>query len=376
MKDRVKANEKALIDRCLALDLPFALYRLPKDGRHVFTIRETGDVHWWKELGEIKGKRGFVMAPFDRRTSRAEPVLIEPGDIVEGDREAAEMLARLEDRPPVQPSGPGFREMEGEEHAESYEQGFRDIKKWIHEESVEKVVLSRRMTFSMERMGSPAEVFARGVREYPGAFVYLANIPGHGTWFGATPETLVRGGHFHLRTEAVAGTRNATEGPKSWPAKEKHEHALVADHVEKSLRHLGLKNYRKVGPVTIRAGNICHLRTGFESDHLMDDQVGVLAEVLHPTPAVAGTPVDKAVESIRLVEDFDREYYTGFIGPWNLQDESALFVNLRCAQWKKDGVRLYAGGGITNDSDLEAEWEETELKAETMKKIMGAGELV
>ena len=36
----------------------------------------------------------------------------------------------------------------------------------------------------------------------------------------------------------------------------------------------------------------------------------------------------------------------------------------------ENGYHLYVGGGITADSDLEAEWEETELKAETLGSLI------
>ena len=41
-------------------------------------------------------------------------------------------------------------------------------------------------------------------------------------------------------------------------------------------------------------------------------------------------------------------------------------MNLRCTEIFANGVKLYVGGGITKDSIPEKEWEETELKSQTL----------
>jgi isochorismate synthase len=57
------------------------------------------------------------------------------------------------------------------------------------------------------------------------------------------------------------------------------------------------------------------------------------------------------------------------LGPVNIQDSSAIFVNLRTAQITHDHAFLYAGAGITEDSIPEKEWEETEMKCEIMGRF-------
>jgi isochorismate synthase len=61
--------------------------------------------------------------------------------------------------------------------------------------------------------------------------------------------------------------------------------------------------------------------------------------------------------------------YTGFWGPVNIENKSAVYVNLRCAQWFANGYVAYAGAGITADSIAANEWIETERKLEAIKKI-------
>ena len=43
-----------------------------------------------------------------------------------------------------------------------------------------------------------------------------------------------------------------------------------------------------------------------------------------------------------------------------------MFVNLRCARIISQDLQLYVGAGITQDSDPQKEWEETQNKAKTL----------
>ncbi|HRW99534.1 MAG TPA: chorismate-binding protein [Cyclobacteriaceae bacterium] len=54
----------------------------------------------------------------------------------------------------------------------------------------------------------------------------------------------------------------------------------------------------------------------------------------------------------------------------NYKSESNIFVNLRCMQWSNTEAELYAGAGVTTDSVPEAEWEETEMKMNTLLKVI------
>ena len=69
-------------------------------------------------------------------------------------------------------------------------------------------------------------------------------------------------------------------------------------------------------------------------------------------------------------ENYDRAFYSGFLGPIHVKNRSQLFVNLRCMQLKQEHALLYVGGGITQDSVPEAEWEETVLKSKTLLAIL------
>ena len=90
---------------------------------------------------------------------------------------------------------------------------------------------------------------------------------------------------------------------------------------------------------------------------------------LHPTPAVAGLPKGEALDFIVDREPLDRSFYGGYFG-LKCNEKSRYYVNLRCMQLFNKSYALYAGGGITKDSEPAAEWQETEAKMDTMKNVI------
>ena len=117
------------------------------------------------------------------------------------------------------------------------------------------------------------------------------------------------------------------------------------------------------------AGNLVHLKTEYEVDMVATNfpQLGsVMLQLLHPTSAVCGMPLEPAREFLQANEGYDRQFYSGYLGPVNVKGESTMFVNLRCMQLLNKKAILYAGAGVTIDSDPEKEWEETELKFDTL----------
>ena len=124
------------------------------------------------------------------------------------------------------------------------------------------------------------------------------------------------------------------------------------------------------GPYTARAGQLVHLKTDFLFQLKETKFLGELLKELHPTPAVCGLPKKEAYQFIAENEGYDRRYYTGFIGWMDLEGQTDLYVNLRCMEIRTTEVKLYAGGGILPSSEVRNEWDETNQKMKTMKKIV------
>ena len=107
-----------------------------------------------------------------------------------------------------------------------------------------------------------------------------------------------------------------------------------------------------------------HLCTRIKA-HQKKPKLRELVDALHPTPAVGGIPKKEALKFINSEEGYDREFYTGYLGPFSL-NSTELFVNLRCAEYSNQQLSFFVGAGITEESEPMMEWEETQRKAETL----------
>lgn len=260
----------------------------------------------------------------------------------------------------------------------------QDFCNWVSEvldeidrNKLKKVVLSRTLQVRIREDFNPLILFNNLCNTYTNAFVSLVAIPEIGTWIGATPELLLSFNENELTTVALAGTQSVASNPhallKNWGKKEIEEQEIVSTFIRDCFRKQNINNYAEHGPESVRIGNLLHLKTEFKLNHLPDSGKIVPEELLrclHPTPAVCGVPKEAALEFIRNKETHKREYYSGYLGPVNFPYESQLFVNLRCLQLQENVAVLFAGGGITSDSNPEQEWLETELKIYALLRFL------
>ncbi len=244
--------------------------------------------------------------------------------------------------------------------------------------SFEKIVPSRTKTINLPDDFDITEAFQKLCNAYPEALISLVSIPGIGTWLGASPELLVSvQDKSYFKTVALAGTQPYQPGTDiksvAWTQKEIEEQALVERYVISCFKKVRLREYDEQGPRTVIAGNLMHLKSEFTVDMKATNfsQIGtVMLDLLHPTSAVCGMPLDAALQFLREHEHYDREFYAGYLGPVNIHNNIDLFVNIRCMQiFGTQGV-LYAGVGITNDSIPEMEWKETEMKFQTLLNVI------
>ena len=240
-----------------------------------------------------------------------------------------------------------------------------------------KVVPSRYIEVPYPEGWDFISAFGEMCQSYQGAFVYIFGIPGIGTWMGATPELLLSVvNNRWFKSVALAGTQKIPESGDlsqvAWTQKEIEEQALVSRYIINCFKKIRVREYDEKGPKTSKAGNLAHLKTEYyvDMEAVNFPQLGtVMLELLHPTSAVCGMPLEPALAFIDHYEGYEREYFSGYLGPVNMDGITQLYVNLRSMKLMADKARLYAGAGVTEDSVPEKEWEETELKFQTMKRL-------
>lgn len=198
---------------------------------------------------------------------------------------------------------------------------------------------------------------------YPHSYRTLFYTPLTGAWMGASPELLYKIDNGRLYTMALAGTRELAESP--WDEKNIEEHRMVADFIEETIA-AQTPTYSRSPLGTLRYGSIEHLLTEFTADASQLD-VARLKNALHPTPAVGGYPRCEALADIAGIERHSRNLYSGLI-EFNAGAQRLCIVNLRCMQFDAERYCIYAGGGITAQSDPDTEWAETEAKSAWLRE--------
>lgn len=232
-----------------------------------------------------------------------------------------------------------------------------------------KVVLARAVDVDADQDFDMAQLLARLRAQQPGCFVYAAS-----GMVGASPELLVaRHGSTvvsrPLAGTAVIGDQDADDLRAS--AKDANEHRIVVRAIVEALgpwcAHLDAPD----APEVDTFADVAHLATPIYGNlrEPVPDAL-TLVRTLHPTPAVAGTPTDAALEAIARLEADPRGAYAGPVGWINARGDGEWAVALRGAAVEGRHARLHAGAGIVPGSDPEAEWVETQAKLEPMLRAL------
>ena len=236
--------------------------------------------------------------------------------------------------------------------------------------ALQKIVLARRTTFAFS---APVDALAllerlRGVN--PAAF-HFAIQPAPGlTFFGASPERLLRISGTTLATEALAGTRprGATraaderlEAELLRSDKELREHGFVHTRIAECLRELCTEVSTQDAVRVRKLAHVQHLHTSFSGTLRPGLGLADALRWLHPTPAVGGYPTRGVSDLIAATEGFDRGWYAGPVG-WIGAAEAEFAVAIRSGVAAAERLHLYAGNGIVRGSTAAAEWAEMDQK--------------
>lgn len=355
-------------------NLPFVAYRKPKRKEVKGIIQKTDDMFFSEDYSET----GFVFAPFDD----AEKTLLMPLK----HSEVLTAIYEVSEENTCPETIKGSNASEKESHIKLIKKGINAIEN----HQFKKVVLSRSETTNLSEI-NPITIFKKLLNFYPSAFVYCWFHPEVGLWLGATPETLIKieGSQFSIM--ALAGTQNYNGTlDVNWQKKEKEEQQYVTDFITENLKP-AVERLTVSATETVKAGNLVHLKTMVSARLKPDVPLKQVVDALHPTPAVCGLPKQAAKQFILENENYNRAFYTGFLGELNMEKtakprsgkrnienrayamvkrSTQLYVNLRCMQIQDQKAILYIGGGITESSNPESEWQETVQKSLVMKNIL------
>ena len=244
-----------------------------------------------------------------------------------------------------------------------------------------KVVAARSLLAEAAAPLEPDTVAGHLLARHPRANVFAVDLtparrPG-ATLLGATPEVLVARYGDTVTLRPLAGTAARHPDPDTdarvsrellSSTKNRDEHAFVIDWIAERLGPVCAELTVPESPELVDTSEVWHLATPIRG-RLRDRDLTALdlAVLLHPTPAVCGTPTEPALATILETEE-DRGFYGGAIGWCDARGDGEWVVGIRCAELSADArtLRAFGGGGIVAASDPQAELDETTAKLRTL----------
>ncbi len=200
------------------------------------------------------------------------------------------------------------------------------------------------------------------------AFGYCYYDRNYGLWVGLSPEKLLEAdlAESTFSTVALAGTRSSESDESDWDIKNVNEQKFVVNYIADCLEGCGA-DFNIGSTVSLKAGNVTHICNSI-TGNLCGHSPQEILNAINPTPAICGFPTNRALEMIRRYEPSPRSLYGGALC-YTEDTKFVAYLNLRCMKITDEGFFIYAGGGITAESDALSEWEETELKMQTMQRF-------
>lgn len=264
---------------------------------------------------------------------------------------------------------PKVLELKPESSAEWLE-SVKQVTERIRLGEVEKVVLSRVLNAQLEEDIRHEALLKNLIERRSYGFVFAFERDGD-CFIGATPERLVKQDGKLAYCDCLAGTeaRGATaEEDQALGAellkddKNLAEHHFVVEMIKQSMSSFASDVIAPERPQLVKAESVQHLYTPVSGWMNNGTTIIDAIEQLHPTPAMGGTPREKAISIINELEPHQRGWYASPIG-WIDEDGNGDFaVGIRSCLVLGKTVRLFAGCGIVRDSIPEKEYRETKLK--------------
>ena len=244
---------------------------------------------------------------------------------------------------------------------------------------IEKLVPSRRIELTAEQPFSSKDVLVNLIDGSARGTVFLYRY-GDVFFCGCTPELLVRKRGQQLESMCLAGTCPASEDPdrarelaSELMADEKNraEHEHVVHFMREVLGRICHDVRIPREPQILSLRHVQHLHTPVSAKVLEGVNLPELVGDLHPTPAVAGTPVGEAKMLIRQIESYNRGFFAGACGYIDGAGDGAFSVGLRTGVFDGEGGWVYAGCGIVEGSVADDEFDEIDMKLKTILSALG-----
>lgn len=277
---------------------------------------------------------------------------------------------------PVRPSGT-LRYSDGMLPVDRYRAAVAEAVRRMRAGELDKAALAHDLVARGEDRLDPRHLLGGLAERYPTCWSFAVD-----GLVGATPELLIRRTGEVVESRVLAGTMWAVDaadggvpGRLMASGKDRREHALAVDSLSAALEPLCASLEVPATPDVLALHNVTHLASDVHGrlDPLDPASLLALAEAVHPTAAVGGTPRKVAIDLITELEQMDRGRYAGPVGWVDARGDGELGIALRCAQLDGPSARLFAGCGIVADSDPDTEVREAAAKLVAVRDALEGG---
>ncbi|MEX2287908.1 MAG: anthranilate synthase component I family protein, partial [Planctomycetaceae bacterium] len=329
--------------------------------------------------------QGFPETDTARRTDRAAKRLANVKERLRGEhrskpRGGQQQPLPIERMAPQWPA-PGLPNLTSDFSHEGYLRAVERVIEYIVAGDIFQANLSQRLLHPLAE--TPLELYLRLRRCNPAPFAgYFSDAD----WAvaSASPERFVAVRDGEVETRPIKGTRGRRVAPEAdlfsrdelrESAKDQSENVMIVDLLRNDLSRVCV-------PGTFRVPRLCAVESYETVQHLVSEirarlspgrDVWDVFAAAFPGGSITGAPKVRAMEIIAELEPTVRGPYCGslfYVGFDGSADSSIIIRTFTC---RHGWVQCPVGGGIVAESNPEAEYEETRVKAEGMLRAL-AGE--
>ena len=255
-------------------------------------------------------------------------------------------------------------------------------KEFIRSGDIIQIVGSQR--FSAPVKASPMEIY-RAVRSInPSPYMFLLELEGFAL-VGASPELHVRCEDRAVEIRPIAGTRRrganeaedlVLEQELLADPKERAEHVMLVDLARNDIGRVCEYGSVAVRDLMVieRYSHVMHIVSQVNGRLSPERSAFDLMRTTFPAGTLSGAPKVRAMQIISELEGTTRGPYGGCVGYFGFNGNADHCITIRTALVKDGIAYVQAGGGWVNDSDPEAEFDETINKSKAMRKAISLAE--
>ena len=257
-----------------------------------------------------------------------------------------------------------------------------EAQKHITAGDIIQVVGSQR--FSAPVKASPLDLYRAARSINPSPYMFLLELEGFAL-VGVSPEIHVRCEDRLVEIRPIAGTRPrgathdedlAMEKELLADPKERAEHVMLVDLARNDIGRVCDYGSVQVKELMIieRYSHVMHIVSSVAGKLSAGKTPYDLMRATFPAGTVSGAPKIRAMQIIADLEGTTRGPYGGCVGYFSFNGNLDTCITIRTALLKDGKAYVQAGGGWVNDSEPEAEFQETVNKSKAMLKAVALAE--